>query len=411
MTVANSAVTKLTDLAPPIWVGETDLAADPVDLVVPPRYAWARILVRLGDTVGEPVLVPVRDGRVSVAAVRRAASPWSTTAVATPRPAAPAGVSVGITVATHGRPRSLARTLASLRRAPGDVRILVVDNAPSDDAAQRVVHDAARRDPRVRYRREPRQGLSVARNLALREIGTDVLLFTDDDVEVDPSWILQHAAAFADPAVDVTSGPAFAARLDVLDEMLSESLVAWSKGPVERTVSMAVPPPDSPIFPFSPGILGGGLNFGVRVAAARRAGGFDESLGAGSPLQGGEDCDFFIRMIRQGATLRYRPAAFVWHHHRHAPGDFARQQLGSATGLGAYLAKLALDPTAVAQIAARLPAGVRHLVGLRRSSATAGVDAGQRSAELRAMAAGAVRCPLIRGRVRAAGGHVADRPL
>ena len=70
---------------------------------------------------------------------------------------------------------------------------------------------------RLQYVREPRPGLSVARNRALREIRTDVLLFTDDDVEVDHNWIGVHAAAFADPDVDATSGPAFAARLDTRD--------------------------------------------------------------------------------------------------------------------------------------------------------------------------------------------------
>ena len=63
-----------------------------------------------------------------------------------------------------GRPayRALADALRRQRHAPGEV--VVVDNAPTSDATRHLV----RRYPEVRYVRERRPGLSIARNTGLR---------------------------------------------------------------------------------------------------------------------------------------------------------------------------------------------------------------------------------------------------
>ncbi|MBK6873721.1 MAG: glycosyltransferase [Kineosporiaceae bacterium] len=408
---AEGARAALGLVEPPIWVGELDLEAGPAELAVEPGYAWARILPRTGFAVGQPVIVPVRDGRVLATEVVAACGAWEPDATLRSAPQIPDGLSLAVTVGTRNRPEQLRRMLDSLARVEAPVTILVVDNAPSDDATRLVVEAMAARDGRIRYILEPRPGLSVARNRALRETGADVLLYTDDDVEVDENWIRVHAAAFADPRVTVSTGQAFAARLDVRDELLSEMTVAWGKGSQPRSFSLADPPADLPIFPFSPAMLGGGLNFAVRVDVARAIGGFDETLGAGSPMRGGEDCDFMIRAVRRGGVIRYSPNAFVWHHHRREPGDFDKQRLDSGVGLGAYLAKLATEPAALVEMARRLPAGLRHFGTLRSTAAGAGVDSRQRSTELKLTARGALGYHRARRAVRAAGGHAADRPL
>ncbi len=408
---AERARSSLARHEPPIWVGELDLADGPAELPIGSGHSWARILPRRGHAVGQPLMLPVVDGSVTRAAVVDAAGDWRPSGAAQDPPVWPNGLTVGVTVGTRDRPEQLRRMLESLVRVDAAVKVLVVDNAPSDDRTRRVVDEIAASDDRISYVLEPRPGLSVARNRALRDIDTDVLLYTDDDVEIDRNWIAVHAAAFADPRVVVSTGQAFAARLDVRDELLSEVTVAWGKGAKPRTFSLDDPPTDVPIFPFSPGLLGGGLNFAVRVAEARELGGFDETLGAGAPMRGGEDCDFMIRAVRRGATLRYDPNAFVWHHHRRDPGAFEKQRLDSAVGLGAYLAKLATDPAAGAAMVRRLPAGVRHFRRLRAVATDAAIDAEQRSSELSLTLRGALGYHRARRAVRAAGGHVADRPL
>ena len=51
-------------------------------------------------------------------------------------------------------------------------------------------------DPRFRYVREPRPGLSCARNRGLAEASADIVAFTDDDVGVDPWWLNGIARGF-----------------------------------------------------------------------------------------------------------------------------------------------------------------------------------------------------------------------
>ena len=91
-----------------------------------------------------------------------------------------------VAVCTRERPAELARCLASLSAlSPPPREIVVVDNAPTSDATRRVTKDV----PGVRYVREPRAGLAVARNTAVGATTADILAFTDDDVTVGPDWI------------------------------------------------------------------------------------------------------------------------------------------------------------------------------------------------------------------------------
>ena len=64
--------------------------------------------------------------------------------------------------------------------------VLVVDNAPSSDATERLVREHY---PGVRYVLEPRPGLDWARNRAIAEARSEIIAFTDDDVIVDRNWV------------------------------------------------------------------------------------------------------------------------------------------------------------------------------------------------------------------------------
>jgi len=74
--------------------------------------------------------------------------------------------------------------------------IVVVDNAPSSDATRDAVRARFAGDQRVQYVREPRPGLSCARNRGVAEAAADIVAFTDDDVRVDPWWLDGIARGF-----------------------------------------------------------------------------------------------------------------------------------------------------------------------------------------------------------------------
>jgi len=235
------------------------------------------------------------------------------------------------------------------------------------------------------------------------------VLFTDDDTEVDRAWATRMAGAFAqDPTLACVSGPVLAARLDTEQERAADTALAWNKGFLARRFSLQDPPPDSAIFPFSPGLFGIGANMAVRTEFARAAGGFDEALGPGTPTHGGEDGEFMIRLILAGHAVGYEPGALLWHHHR-VDGDSMREQLrGYAVGLSALLTKIALDKGARNAALKRLPAAFAQMKVISEREADAGAGMPEDTARLRV--GGTLRGPgayvLARRAVRRAGGRV-----
>lgn len=101
---------------------------------------------------------------------------------------------VSILIATHRRPRLLRDTLGSIAAAAGSrpVEVVVADNA--DDPATAQVCEAVD-GLRVTYFVAKRPGKNAALNRAVERAGGDLLLFTDDDVLVDASWIDAMAEA------------------------------------------------------------------------------------------------------------------------------------------------------------------------------------------------------------------------
>src|SRR5437899_1683179 len=114
-------------------------------------------------------------------------------------------------VPTHTRSRLLVRLLDSIRAATCpeglSVRVIVVDNASSDDT-----HDVLRSYPpicggRLLYLFEPTLGNVVTKNRGLRAVEGDLIGFVDDDERIDREWLTTVWQFFQDPSVDFISGP------------------------------------------------------------------------------------------------------------------------------------------------------------------------------------------------------------
>ncbi|MCG7596543.1 glycosyltransferase family 2 protein [Mycobacterium sp. PSTR-4-N] len=331
------------------WIGEVWVDALGADSDAP-RYrlreasgfARACLLIRAdGGPLGF-VSLDVTDGTVDADRLRAAAA-------ALPHPSAPPALpqpapAITVVICTRDRVSMLQTALDSVRAVDyPDLEIIVVDNAAATDATHRYV--AGLGDARVRVIDEPRPGLSRARNTGLLAAAGDVVAFTDDDVVVDRHWLTAVARGFTrGDAVSCVSGLVPAAELRTPAQAYFDARVGWSTCLRARVFDWAAPPLDIPLFPFAVGHYGTGANFAVDRAAVIRVGGFDEALGAGSPSGGGEDLDMFFRLLRDGGQLVYDPASIVWHRHRASSEGLAAQSRTYGVGLGAWIAKIALDP-------------------------------------------------------------------
>ncbi len=100
-------------------------------------------------------------------------------------------MSVSVVICTYNRAAVLETTLASACRlaAPrSSWQLLVVDNNSRDDT--RAVTDKFRDRLPLRYIFEPRQGKTIALNRAVGESSGQLLVFTDDDVQLDANWLI-----------------------------------------------------------------------------------------------------------------------------------------------------------------------------------------------------------------------------
>ena len=216
--------------------------------------------------------------------------------------------------------------------------------------------------PGARVVREPRPGISAARNRGLAAAAGEIVAFTDDDVVVNRRWLRALGERFARQPGWRGDRPRRAAELETAAQVWFErSGSGPDRGFVALTFERAgrfhmrrrvtgtgAERVDSL---YATGELGLGSNMAFRLAAARAVGGFDEALGTGTPSRGGEDLAMLVELLVGGHRLAYEPAAIVHHTHRATAQELEHQIHGYGVGFTAMLTAITLrDP--------------RHLVGL-----------------------------------------------
>lgn len=246
---------------------------------------------------------------------------------------------ITVVVCTRDRPDSAMvtlRALADLHYQP--VEIVVVDNAPSSDATVTAFLEEFGDDSRFRYVREPRPGLSCARNRGIKEASADIVAFTDDDVKVDPWWLDSIMRGFrAAPDVGCVTGFTATAEIENAAQLYFDIRVGWGTVCEPRIFDLAEHRHDNALYPYSTGEFGSGANFAISRLLIKEIGGFDEALGAGTPCGGGEDLNMFTRIILNGNRLVYEPSAIVWHIHRASLNELSKQMRAYGAGFTAAL--------------------------------------------------------------------------
>lgn len=239
--------------------------------------------------------------------------PLLPTACVHPAPAPTAAArpsSVSLVICTRDRPMELARCLASLpdQTRPPD-EIVVVDNASLARDTEKVCRDAG-----VRYVREPRPGLDIARNTGARASTGEIVAYTDDDVVLHPGWLERLAAAFDAPQIWAVTGLVLPAELATPAQWHFERYWGFGRG-FQRTDFGADFLQANARTGCPAWLIGAGASMAFRRIVFDRAGFFDERLDVGAAGCSG-DSEFWHRILCAGGTCRYEPSSVAFHYHR-----------------------------------------------------------------------------------------------
>ena len=219
-------------------------------------------------------------------------------------------IRLSLIIPTHNRSERLIAALESVIRQDlpaADWECVVVSNNSTDDTVARF-GDFAARYPGLNLRlvTEDGPGVSYARNRGIAEPSAPLLVFIDDDERINPGFLRAYADFFdAHPDAVVAGGRIIAEYVTGRPAWLSK----YTEMPIANPMDFG-----DAVRPFPAGRVPGGGNMAFRRSAALRYGGFDPSLGrVGRMLIGGEENDFFERLMRGGETCWYVPGAVMWH--------------------------------------------------------------------------------------------------
>jgi glycosyltransferase involved in cell wall biosynthesis len=271
------------------------------------------------------------------------------------------GPRMTVAICTHDRPETLKPALESvcLQGYPR-LRILVIDNAPSDDRSRRVVSDLASKWD-IEYAVEPRPGLSWARNRAVELADGEVIAWVDDDEYCDAWWAVELARGFVEvPQAGAVTGTVIPSELESASQMFFEQYgsVRRQRGFTRAVFSPATRHVQSPLYPSPP--FGIGANMAFRRSAVEGIGGFDCALGAGTLTRTAEDTAALSALLLAGGTVVYQPSAIVHHHNRQDGNALRDLLLGHGRGLGAFYTSMMIrHPSCTAELLRLAPKAIR----------------------------------------------------
>ena len=220
-------------------------------------------------------------------------------------------MSLSILIPTHNRSELLSRTLESLcavtlpPSGPAGLEIVIIANACTDQTRAIVEQIAPTMPIPTRCVEEPTVGLNPARNRALAEARGEILAFLDDDVWVEPTWLIELLAIFDAQPADIVAG-----TVDLWWEAVERP--AWLDTRSAHLLS-CVNYGDQIIELTKPG-QAVGANFAFRRRVTDHIGAFTVGLDrTGDTTLAGGDTDFLARALDAGHRMFYAPRAIVKH--------------------------------------------------------------------------------------------------
>lgn len=214
---------------------------------------------------------------------------------------------VTVVVATHNGADRIGHSLVSLAALvppSNGWKLIVVDNGSTDNTASVLASFLDRLPLQILRRSQP--GKNAALNLGLEHVDGELVAFTDDDVIVDPDWLVRLTeAASAEPGYTAFGG----SIRPEWPEPPQQWILNWVPlGPVFT----ATPPMDrGPCTPYAVW----GPNMAIRREVFRSGLRFDEAIGpdgsAGYAM--GSETSFTRQLVARGHRCFHVPEAVVGH--------------------------------------------------------------------------------------------------
>lgn len=209
---------------------------------------------------------------------------------------------ISIIIATYNRCQELSDVLNDLLKIKvGEIsyEIIIVDNNSTDQTKQVVAKFQTKFLGKVVYLFESRQGKSYALNLAIANASGEILAFIDDDIKIDPDWLVNLRECFNKYACDVVGGRVMPLYDSQTPQWIKDNGYQLFGPIVQYDFGTEVLSYDrSSMRQFV------GANLAFRKSALTECGGFRVDIGPGQGFIG-EDTEIVDRLNNSGKKLFY----------------------------------------------------------------------------------------------------------
>lgn len=216
---------------------------------------------------------------------------------------------ISIVVCTFNRAQELGDFLNRLEshvlRSNLDAEIVLVDNNSSDETPNILVTYKANSKLSVTTVREARQGANHARNTGIRVARSQLLVFTDDDVDFSDTWLRDFADYMqAHPECQVATGEVIPKFMLPRPEWLKDSMLNIYGQQNYGGTPVDIQFPDFPVE----------MNMAVRAQLFERYGGFCTAFNRDDKTLMSNDGKFFFYQLSQHKEIvKYIPCAHLFH--------------------------------------------------------------------------------------------------
>jgi GT2 family glycosyltransferase len=227
-------------------------------------------------------------------------------------------ITIPVAIINYNGKKTLLQTVESILNSKGvKPEVYVYDDCSTDNALE----ELSRKFPQVKIYSHPfnTRNPNVLRNKAVREINSEKIFITDNDIIFDEYCLKNlNDVMDSDPLI-TTCSPRLMYQTDEKRTYFAGVQIHFMAAAIGKYREEIIDHSDKPIEPNS----GGGIML-LKRSKALEVGAFDEDYG----LAWGDDGEFYQRLLLSGYKCLYVPNAFGYHEYK----PFGKERYYRAVG-------------------------------------------------------------------------------